>query len=155
MSSPSSKRTITRVLGLILITYSLIISKQVLAAKELSFCPAGGPTGWLNHFDYKRDKNILSQYQRRYPGRPFPYPMKSPHARYHHSTPAISSPLCSVPMVRTAVTIADHGKHSRFPFCFILIIFITGSFLSSSSLNPETSNILFPVLVNLQRLQIS
>jgi len=108
MSSPSSKRTITRVLGLILITYSLIISKQVLAAKELSFCPAGGPTGWLNHFDYKRDKNILSQYQRRYPGRPFPYPMKSPHARYHPFYASYFQPV----MQRTNGTYGGYYRRS-------------------------------------------
>jgi len=78
-----SNRHLIHVLGFIFICYSLIISKQVLAAKELSFCPAGGPGGWLNHFNYKRDKNILSRYQRNYPGRPFPYRMKSPHPRYH------------------------------------------------------------------------
>jgi len=25
---------------------------------ELPFCPGGGPPGWFNHFNYKRDQNI-------------------------------------------------------------------------------------------------
>ncbi len=29
------------------------------AFPELPFCPAGGPPGWLNYFNYKRDQNIL------------------------------------------------------------------------------------------------
>ena len=32
------------------------------AFPELPFCPAGGPPGWLNHFNYKRDQNILRHY---------------------------------------------------------------------------------------------
>ena len=71
------------VLCFIFICFSLIFSQQVLAARELSFCPAGGPTGWLNHFNYKRDQNILKLHQRNYPGRPFPYRMKPPHHRYY------------------------------------------------------------------------
>jgi hypothetical protein len=30
---------------------------------ELPFCPSGGPTGWMNYFDYKKNQNI----RRRYP----------------------------------------------------------------------------------------
>lgn len=93
MTTISSKRPITLVLGFTLICFSLIISKQVHAAKELSFCPAGGPTGWINHFKYKRDKNKLSLYQRRYPGRPFPYRMKPPHPRYHPFYASYSQPF--------------------------------------------------------------
>ena len=83
MTTRSTTHPAIRVLCLTLICFSLIFSEQVLAARELSFCPAGGPTGWLNHFKYKRDKNTLGQYQRIYPGRPFPYRMKPPHHRYY------------------------------------------------------------------------
>jgi hypothetical protein len=36
---------------------------------ELPFCPSGGPAGWMNYFDYKRDQNIW----RRYPNFQSPY----------------------------------------------------------------------------------
>jgi hypothetical protein len=36
------------------------------AFPEIPFCPAGGPPGWLNHFNYKRDQNIWRLQQRRY-----------------------------------------------------------------------------------------
>ena len=81
----SNKHPIIRLLGFAFICSSLVISTQVVAAKELSFCPAGGPGGWLNHFNYKRDMNILSNYQRRHPGRPYPYLMQPPHSRYYPS----------------------------------------------------------------------
>jgi len=31
------------------------------AMPEIPFCPGGGPPGWLNHFNYKRDQNIWRQ----------------------------------------------------------------------------------------------
>ncbi len=37
---------------------------------ELPFCPSGGPPGWMNYFDHKRDQNIWRQ--RNY--RPHHYP---------------------------------------------------------------------------------
>lgn len=30
--------------------------------KEFPFCPSGGPQGWMNYFEYKRDKNRWQQY---------------------------------------------------------------------------------------------
>ena len=108
MTARFSKYPVTHVLGSVLICCSLIISNQVFAAKELSFCPAGGPTGWLNHFNYKRDKNILSHYQRKYPGRPFPYRMKSPHPRYHPFYTSYFQPF----MQRANGPYVDHYRRS-------------------------------------------
>ena len=52
-------------------------STNSYAFPELPFCPAGGPPGWLNHFNFNRDQNIWRRYSRynspayntgRYPG---------------------------------------------------------------------------------------
>jgi hypothetical protein len=31
---------------------------------ELEFCPAGGPTGWMNYFDKKHNEKALKHYYR-------------------------------------------------------------------------------------------
>ena len=36
------------------------------AFPEIPFCPAGGPPGWLNHFNHKRDQNIWRLQHRQY-----------------------------------------------------------------------------------------
>ncbi len=53
-------------LALVLIALSLpttAMSFPGFPRKELPFCPGGGPSGWLNYFDYKRDQNIRRRYQ--------------------------------------------------------------------------------------------
>lgn len=84
------KITLNSVIILLLSTFST----SGYAFPELPFCPAGGPTGWLNHFNYKRDQNIWrrhSQYRpavynkRRYPG--YYYPAYNPvHRRFNPGT---------------------------------------------------------------------
>jgi len=41
----------------IFIVLSLTTAQNSYAWPELPFCPSGGPPGWMNYFDYKRDKN--------------------------------------------------------------------------------------------------
>lgn len=48
------------------------------AFPELPFCPAGGPPGWMNHFNYKRDQNIW----RHYSAYPYPSPAYNRPAYY-------------------------------------------------------------------------
>jgi len=44
----------------LLVTASLPTTSH--AFPELPFCPAGGPPGWMNHYNYKRDQNIWRRY---------------------------------------------------------------------------------------------
>lgn len=39
-----------------------VLSFNSYAFPEIPFCPAGGPPGWMNHFNYKRDQNIWRRY---------------------------------------------------------------------------------------------
>lgn len=41
---------------------TLSLSLNGYAFPELPFCPAGGPTGWLNYFNYKRDQDNWRRY---------------------------------------------------------------------------------------------
>lgn len=55
-------------LTIVTITCMTLISTNSFAFPEIPFCPAGGPPGWLNHFNYKRDQNIWRhQYYQRPP----------------------------------------------------------------------------------------
>ena len=47
-------------LSIIFIITSL--SANSYAFPELPFCPAGGPPGWMNHLNHKRDQNIWRHY---------------------------------------------------------------------------------------------
>jgi len=38
------------------------LSTSSYAMKEFPFCPSGGPQGWLNYFEYKRDQNRWQKY---------------------------------------------------------------------------------------------
>ena len=70
-----------------------IISPNSYAFPELPFCPAGGPPGWLNYFNDKRDQNNWRRYSRynyalqrssRYPS--YYGPAYSPmHRPYNHT----------------------------------------------------------------------
>jgi hypothetical protein len=45
----------------------LVISSLASASyafPELPFCPAGGPPGWMNHFNHKHEQNIWRHYYR-------------------------------------------------------------------------------------------
>jgi hypothetical protein len=50
-------------LKLCLIFFTLFNSVSGYSRGEFPFCPAGGPPGWMNYFDYKRDQNILRRQQ--------------------------------------------------------------------------------------------
>ena len=90
-------------LSLIFIALSLPTSAMSFPGfprNELPFCPGGGPPGWLNHFDYKRDQNI----RRRYPAyqspflRPY-YNRPPPHnAAYNRAYP--NNPYSYAPRAR-------------------------------------------------------
>jgi hypothetical protein len=53
-------------LNYFLTAFLSILPLDSYAFPEIPFCPAGGPPGWLNHFNYKRDQNIWRLQQRRY-----------------------------------------------------------------------------------------
>ena len=38
------------------------LSTSSYAMKEFPFCPSGGPQGWMNYFENKRDQNRWQQY---------------------------------------------------------------------------------------------
>lgn len=65
------------------------------ARKELPFCPGGGPPGWMNYFDYKRDQNIWRQqnYQP-YSNHPSSY---SGYNRYFSHNPSYFAPYLLAP----------------------------------------------------------
>ena len=46
-----------------IISIAAALSANSHAFPELPFCPAGGPPGWMNHFNYKRDQNIWRHYR--------------------------------------------------------------------------------------------
>jgi len=46
-----------RIAKFVTIVFSLSVSPSSYGWPELPFCPSGGPPGWMNYFDYKRDKN--------------------------------------------------------------------------------------------------
>ena len=49
-------------LKLSIVLVSALLSTNSYAFPELPFCPGGGPPGWMNHFNYKRDQNIWRHY---------------------------------------------------------------------------------------------
>jgi hypothetical protein len=60
-------RSISAVTKLVLILIAISVAPDVFSRsgyprKELPFCPGGGPPGWMNYFDYKRDQNIMRRY---------------------------------------------------------------------------------------------
>ncbi len=75
----------------LLILIALCLSTNCFARWEIPFCPAGGPPGWMNYFDDKRDQNIWRHYLNYPPAnsyqnyyrpvynRPVPYTI-NPHA---------------------------------------------------------------------------
>ena len=83
----------------LLIVITITLSTNSLARSEIPFCPAGGPPGWMNYFDYKRDRNIRQYYTSHppanfyynyYPGhlRGAPYPVNT-----YVSYPNVKQPL--------------------------------------------------------------
>lgn len=57
-----------------LITFiATVLAAESYAFPELPFCPAGGPPGWMNYFNDKRDQNIWRQHSR-YPSPAFRRP---------------------------------------------------------------------------------
>lgn len=44
--------------NLLAVLFLSSITGTSIAMPEIPFCPAGGPPGWFNHFNYKRDQNI-------------------------------------------------------------------------------------------------
>lgn len=52
----------------IIILYACLLTARSYAFPEIPFCPAGGPPGWLNYFNDKRDQNIRHRYSRYTPG---------------------------------------------------------------------------------------
>jgi hypothetical protein len=48
---------------LLLIISTFTFTIDSLARKEIPFCPAGGPPGWMNYFDHKRDENKWRRYK--------------------------------------------------------------------------------------------
>jgi len=55
--------TIKYLLKLYLVFFTFLLSCGAYSRSEFSFCPAGGPPGWMNYFDYKRDQNRWRRYQ--------------------------------------------------------------------------------------------
>jgi hypothetical protein len=51
-----------------IILYACLLTSRSYAFPEIPFCPAGGPPGWLNYFNDKRDQNIWHRYSRYTPG---------------------------------------------------------------------------------------
>ena len=49
---------------LLLIISTLCFSIDSQARKEIPFCPAGGPPGWMNYFDHERDRNKWKRYNK-------------------------------------------------------------------------------------------
>lgn len=82
-------------LKLFIIVVAGTFTTRISAFPELPFCPAGGPPGWLNYFNDKRDKNIWRRYSRynpygqnagRYPG--YLVPVYGPsYMRYNYVPP--------------------------------------------------------------------
>jgi len=58
------------------------LSAKGFPRKEFSFCPAGGPQGWMNYFDYKRNQNIWRRHN--HPSAYHPY--------YKHPEPYFRQP---------------------------------------------------------------
>lgn len=50
----------------ILVIFVSMLPIDSYAFPEIPFCPAGGPPGWLNHFNYNREQNIWRAQHRRY-----------------------------------------------------------------------------------------
>lgn len=62
------------------------------AFPELPFCPAGGPPGWINYFNDKRDQNIWRHYLQNTapayrPNHNMPYNYYAPPYRYNRGLP--------------------------------------------------------------------
>jgi len=49
---------------LFIIITAITLSSASHAFPELPFCPAGGPPGWMNYFNDKRDQNLWQRYHR-------------------------------------------------------------------------------------------
>jgi len=95
---------IKTIVGFIVIIITLTANASGYPLYELPFCPGGGPPGWMNHFNYKRDQNIRrhnpyyqSPYLRPYLQRaPYPAPnFYQPHrtAPYYSSPPVNKKPF--------------------------------------------------------------
>jgi len=51
---------------LFIVLLGLSLSPASHAFPELPFCPAGGPPGWMNYFNDKRDQNNWRRYSQYY-----------------------------------------------------------------------------------------
>jgi hypothetical protein len=65
ISSTGFKMKFFLTLSILFSTASLSFNNH--AFPELPFCPAGGPPGWMNHFNYKRDQNSWRRHSRQAP----------------------------------------------------------------------------------------
>ena len=69
-------------LKFLIIFLTTVLTANSHAFPELPFCPAGGPPGWINYFNDKRDQNIWRQHSR-YPSPAYGRPAyNSPVYRY-------------------------------------------------------------------------
>jgi hypothetical protein len=83
----------------IFIILSFTVIQSSYAWPELPFCPSGGPSGWMNYFNYKRDQNnwqhqINQQYYPYQYSRGYNYNMAYPYNSLNHlQTPTYRKPL--------------------------------------------------------------
>lgn len=68
----------------------LSFSQNSFAFMELPFCPAGGPPGWMNYFDHKREQN--KWHRRNYPSFNYPPSYYQSYAPPYARAPALSGP---------------------------------------------------------------
>ena len=76
------------VLVISLLTVSNVQSSNGYPRTEFPFCPGGGPLGWMNYFDYQRDKNRSRRYQRQ----------QSPYLNPYYSRATPNAPVYYVRM---------------------------------------------------------
>ena len=80
-------------LKLLIIFISSVLTANSHAFPELPFCPGGGPPGWMNYFNDKRDQNIRRHYAPQYspafrqPSHYNSYYGYNPAARPDHNRP--------------------------------------------------------------------
>ena len=92
----------------IFILLSFLIIQNSHAWPELPFCPSGGPPGWMNYFDYKRDQNNWRNQQRqqwRQLYSPYQYSPRGayPYQSFNHN------PLRQSPQFNSPHTLRQHN----------------------------------------------
>lgn len=70
-------------------------SQSSSARNELPFCPSGGPPGWMNYFDNKRDQNIRRH--QNYPSYNYRPWYRSDYNRSSANGPAYLGPYLQAP----------------------------------------------------------